>query len=319
MYFFGTFHKINPGFLNLESSCAIPFFSGLPLPDFILNSTWAQYAAIYGTLVLEFLAMLLLLSNRTKYYGMLLGMPFHFAIGISSYGSLAHFSAFALTLHSLFAPVNFGQRIFEDSRIPKFIKLAKVFNLVTIVIVLPQFLFAVLGLWTLMNVLFSIFGLSLIILIMIHGNIEPGSASAYRLKSRFPAANVISILFFIHCCGPYIGLNTAGVVQMFSGLRTEGNISNHYIIRKPIYLFPYQERVAYVSQAKDDYLAYLKYEGLGITLFDLQLYITTKDTPLVLPITIRLDEKEHVISDGTTLNSFVKANFTHQNFLEQHY
>ena len=243
MYFFGTFHKINPGFLSLDSSCALPFFFGLPLPDVILKQTWAQYSAIYGTLILEFVAMLLLMSSRTKYYGMLLGMPFHFFIGISSYGSLAHFSSFALTLHSLFVPANFGQRIIDDRLISKYLKQRNVFLTITVTVVLLQFLFATLGSWTLMNILFAIFGLLLMLMIFRHGKIEPDSKPAYRLSSSFPGANIMSALFFLHCSGPYIGLNTAGVVQMFSGLRTEGNVSNHYIINKPVQLFQYQKYV----------------------------------------------------------------------------
>ena len=83
MYFYGTFHKINAGFLTPESSCAIPFLNGFTLPASVLSQPWIQYAAIYGTLIFEFTAMLLLLSARTKYYGMLLGMSFHFMVGIS--------------------------------------------------------------------------------------------------------------------------------------------------------------------------------------------------------------------------------------------
>lgn len=319
MYFFGTFHKINPGFLSLDSSCALPFFFGLPLPDFILQQTWAQYSAIYGTLILEFVAMLLLLSSRTKYYGMLLGMPFHFIIGISSYGSLAHFSSFALTLHSLFVPANFGQRISQDRLIPDFFKQKRTFIILTISIVLLEFLFARLAAWALMNTLFAIFGSILIFLIFRHGKIEPTDHSPYRLSSSFPVANIFSLLFFIHCTGPYIGLNTVGVVQMFSGLRTEGGVSNHYIIQKPIYLFPYQERVLYVSQSKDEFLAYLQKEKLGMPLFDFQTYLTTKDDPLVLPMSLEVDGQKQIINDGKSLRVFTDKYFTSQNILEKKY
>lgn len=319
MYFFGTFHKINPGFLSLDSSCALPFFYGLPLPDLILQQPWAQYAAIYGTLILEFVAMLLLLSSRTKYYGMLLGMPFHFIIGISSYGSLAHFSAFALTLHSLFVPNNFGQRIYEDTLFPGIFKQKNTFIIVTVVIVLLQFLFASLAAWTLMNIVFAIFGLLLMFMIFRHGAIDPAVSAPYKLSSRFTVANALSVLFFIHCSGPYIGLNTSGVVQMFSGLRTEGGISNHYIIQKPLYIFSYQQPVVYVEKSKDDFLSYLKEESLGMPLFDFQTFLTTKDEPLSLPMTLKIEDKIIDIYDGKSLKSFINTYFVAQSFLERKY
>ncbi|HTO44825.1 MAG TPA: hypothetical protein VML56_12175, partial [Burkholderiales bacterium] len=54
MYFYGTFHKINAGFLSPQSSCALPFLNGFPLPERILDDVRIQCLAIYGTLVVEF-------------------------------------------------------------------------------------------------------------------------------------------------------------------------------------------------------------------------------------------------------------------------
>ncbi len=90
MYFFGTFHKLNPGFMSPTFSCAILFIGGFPIPEGLSEQAWLQYAAIYGTLIVEGAAMMLLFSARTKYLGMLLGISFHFVVGISGYGTLAH-------------------------------------------------------------------------------------------------------------------------------------------------------------------------------------------------------------------------------------
>ena len=135
MYFFGTFHKINPGFMSLESSCAVPFLAGFPLPDALLAQEWMQWTAVYGTLIAEFVAMLLLLSPRTKYVGMLLGMSFHFVIGISNFGTMAHFSAFAMALHALFLPSSFGGRIAGRAFVPRFLKNADTLKIFTIALI----------------------------------------------------------------------------------------------------------------------------------------------------------------------------------------
>ncbi len=273
MYFFGTFHKINPGFMSLESSCAVPFVAGFPLPGTLLAQEWTQWAAIYGTLIVEFVAMLLLLSARTKYVGMLLGMSFHFVIGISDFGTMAHFSAFAMALHTLFLPSSFGGRVAGVSFVPQFLKNADTFKIFTIGLIVLQIAFALhLGFTRqgyLVNSLYALFGLTLLYLVLRHGQIRPDDAP-YRLRSSLTALNIIPVWFFLHCMSPYIGLGTGGTTQMFSGLRTEGGIFNHYIIRKPIRLFSYQDEIVYIDDAQNASLIAAKEDGQGIVLFDFQ-------------------------------------------------
>lgn len=318
MYFFGTFHKLNPGFLSLDSSCAIPYLRGLPIPDFLVEQVWVQWTAIYMTLFLEFTAMLLLFSSRTKYYGMLLGMPFHLLIGISAYGTLAHFSAFALTLHILFTPSNFSHLIAKDNSMPPWLRNKNTIQLITIAIVMLQFIFAYLGAWMLMNILFGLFGTLLIAAVLKYGS-NKSKHSHYRLISRAGIINALPILFFIHCSGPYIGLNTAAVVEMFSGLRVEGGESNHYIIRKTLDPFNYHKHVLYIEEAKNDYLNYLKKEKLGILMFDFQRYLTVKEEPLFLPLKLKLNGEIHHINSFDAMNLFVDTYFFDQSWLERYY
>lgn len=254
MYFFGTFHKFNPKFMSLESSCAVPFVSGFPLPAAILGHLVTQSAAIYGTLILESLAMVLLLSTHTKYYGMLLGMSFHFLIGISEYGTLAHFSAFALAPHTLFLPSTIGQQVYADRWLPDWLKNESGFKAATVTIVMLQVLFAVHMLQTregyLVNALFAAFAIVLMAVVFKYGRVRSVDAP-YRLKSSFLPLNLIPVWFFVHCMSPYIGLGTGSALTMFSGLRTEGGVSNHCLIREPLRLFPYQDTIVYFEAASN--------------------------------------------------------------------
>ena len=285
MYFYGTFHKFNPGFMSLESSCAIPFIDGFPLPAAFLDLDIVGHAAIYGTLILESVAMVLLLSTRTKYYGMLLGMTFHFLIGISTFGTLAHFSAFALALHTLFLPSSIGERFHNDPIVPGWMKSVTGFRIVTIAIVMLQVLFALHMLTTregfLVNLLFATVAIALMILVLKHGQVRPQDAR-YRLRSPLAALHVIPIMYFVYCLSPYIGLGTGGVLAMFSGLRTEGGISNHFVIREPVRLFHYQDKIVYFDAASNVSLQSLVEEEQGMTLFDFQRHFMTRDT-LILP------------------------------------
>ena len=321
MYFYGTFHKINPGFMTLESSCAIPFIMGFPLPDALLDHPATQYAAIYGTLILEALAMVLLLSARTKYFGMLLGMTFHLIIGISSTGTLAHFSAFALALHALFLPSTFGQQLYADPRVPAILRSADAMKVATVAIVGLQLLFAVHLYVTyesyMVNLLFALFASTLMIMVLKHGQIRPAD-NPYRLKSPLPGLNAVPILFVLYCASPYVGLGTGGSLAMFSGLRTEGGVSNHYIIRQPVDLFSYQDEVLYVESAINPSLLRAADDNQGIVLWDFQRHFQRFEQ-LILPLTVVVDGTRYELHDDAAAQRFAAEYFRPQSWLERKY
>lgn len=321
MYFYGTFHKINPGFMTPESSCAVPFIAGFPLPGDLASQAWLQYAAIYGTLIFEGIAMLLLFSARTKYFGMLLGMAFHFIIGISGYGTLAHFSAFALALHTLFVPSGFGERIYKERLLPGLAKSDAGFKTFTVVLILLQIVFALHMMSTrqgyLVNALFAAFAITLMLLVFKHGSVRPGDAP-YRLKSAFLPLNLIPIWFFLHCLSPYVGLGTGGVIGMFSGLRTEGGISNHYIIRRTVPLFSFQDDVVYIEEASNPSLQAAARDKQGIVMFDFQRHFTLRES-LALPLRVRVGEESYAIDDPDSFVAFARKYFTDQSWLARKY
>jgi hypothetical protein len=321
MYFYGTFHKFNPGFMSIHSSCAVPFIEGFPVVRDMLGPGVLEYAAIYGTLILESIAMFLLLSSRTKYFGMLMGMSFHFIIGISGYGTLAHFSAFALALHTLFVPSGFGERIYNERLVPGILKSETNFRVATVLFITLQVAFAI-HLATsrqgyLVNSLFALFAVTVMFLVFKYGQVRQGDAP-YRLKSPLLALNVLPVWFFIYCLSPYIGMGTGGVMAMFSGLHTEGGVSNHYIIRKPLRLFPYQDDVVHFESATNPSLAKLAEEGQGVVMFDFQRHITYREQ-LALPLTVRVNDKRYPLEHPDQLIEFMNEYFTEQSWFERKY
>ena len=317
MYFYGTFHKFNPGFMSLDSSCAIPFIDGFPLIGGLLDHPLPQYAAIYGTLILESLAMLLLLSSRTKYFGMLLGMSFHFVIGISTFGTLAHFSAFALASHTLFLPSGFGKRVYADRLVPDILRSREAVKILTLAIVGLQVLFALhlalTGQGYLVNTLFAIFGVILMTLVFKHGQPQAGD-TPYRLVSPLRVLHVLPVLYLLYCASPYVGLGTGGSLAMFSGLRTEGGVSNHYVIREPVRLFPYQDQIVYIESASNASLQAAADEGQGVVLFDFQRHFTSRER-LLLPLTVIVDGERFVLNDGESVSAFAARFFREQGWL----
>jgi len=321
MYFYGTFHKFNPGFMSMESSCAVPFIAGFPVLRDLLGSGLLEYTAIYGTLILESLAMFLLLSSRTKYLGMLLGMSFHFIIGISGYGTLAHFSAFALALHTLFLPSSFGQRVYNEPLVPRFLRSATSFRVATVLFITLQVVLALHLAITrqgyLVNSLFAVFAVAMMFLVFKYGQMRKQDAP-YRLKSPLFALNILPIWFFVHCFSPYIGLGTGGTIAMFSGLRTEGGVSNHYLIRKPIDLFHYQDKIIYIEEATNPSLQEISDGNQGIVMFDFQRHFTSREQ-LALPVTLNIGGTRYELNDPDSTAAFVNEHFTTQSWLERKY
>jgi hypothetical protein len=104
---------------------------------------------------------------------------------------------------------------------------------------------------------------------------------------------------------------------MFSGLRTEGGVSNHFIITKPIHLFPYQDRIAYIEESGNPSLWRAMDDKQGIVLFALQRRFTTIE-PLVFPLKVRIGDMTYLVDDRQSLIKFAEQNFTPQSWLERH-
>ena len=207
------------------------------------------------------------------------------------------------------------------SFVPQFLKNPDTFKIFTIGLIVLQIAFGLhLGFTRqgyLVNSLYALFGLTLLYLVLRRGQIRPDDAP-YRLRSSLTALNIIPVWFFLHCMSPYIGLGTGGTTQMFSGLRTEGGIFNHYIIRKPIRLFSYQDEIVYIDDAQNASLIAAKEDGQGIVLFDFQRHFMIREN-LMLPIKLRVNDVSYTIDDVESFQRFANERFTKQSWLERKY
>lgn len=107
-------------------------------------------------------------------------------------------------------------------------------------------------------------------------------------------------------------------MAMFSGLRTEGGISYHYIITKPIPLFSYQDKVVYIEAASNPSLQVAADDKQGVVMFDFQRHITQKEN-LMLPIRLRVGDVSYSITDPESFAAFANEHFTEQSWLERKY
>ncbi len=318
MYFYGTFHKLNPAFLSLESSCALPYIRELPVLSSFADSLPVKYAAIYGTLIVEFIAMLMLLTARFKYYGMLLDISFHFLIGISGYGTLAHFSTLALGLHGFFLPRDSVSRFLGDTLIPAALKSAKVLVTLTVLVVMLEFLFARMAWWGALNVLYASYALPFMMFVFRYGKPVAAQQRAPMLSSSW-AINALSVLFVLNCAAPYFGLRTTAAVQMFSGLRTEGGYANHYLVGRGARIFDYQDDVIEIIYSNDPYFQYLRENRLGIVRFKFQRYLLEEAKVVALPLVIAINGRQFTLNTPEDFQGFAQEYFQTQSALEKFY
>ncbi len=257
MYFFGCFHKLNSAYLDPSVSCAVALWQNSPLPEYLLTARWAHYCAIYGTFVIEGLCIILLLgSTRMRYYGVILGVSFHLFLGINSFQFYGCFSLLCVALHFLFLPdktlIKFTLRKWKIK--PHWLQqllLVFLFIFLFCLLIMLSFL-KISGHIQIINILFMIFCLMLLCFVAHYG---------YELSSRPKGIisslwllNGISILFFLNCISPYIGLKTGQSMAMFSNLTIEQGQSNHLIIRKPPYLFNYLNEYVTIIESNDHFL-----------------------------------------------------------------
>jgi hypothetical protein len=77
----------------------------------------------------------------------------------------------------------------------------------------------------------------------------PPLASAFRLMN--PLHAIFPLVIFVNGLSPYVGHKTQESFTMYSNLRTEGGVSNHFLVRNPLYLFDYQNDLVTLISSSD--------------------------------------------------------------------
>jgi len=273
MYVFGVFHKINTDFLDPSVSCAVALWQMMPQPLPWLDALWFKWLAIYGTLIIEALIIVGLLSRRGRHWAIVSGIAFHTMLALSGYGYYPSFSALTIALHFLYlSPEGAArvlgapswQRLQEALHSPRGLSLAGIW-------------LAFLWLLTL-NGNASLVGLALlpwsvwlIALVYTHGRVRNGERmSGPPVISRTWGINLVTVFFFFSSFAPYLGLKNAQSINMFANLVYEGGRSNHLLMTGPPGPFQYLNGLVrpFDSQG-DSYLRYVEKNDLLVTYYDL--------------------------------------------------
>lgn len=218
VYFFAAFHKLNYDFFDSKVSCGPRFLDHVKI---LFPQIWfSDSFVIYGTVLIEFLLVLLLLFPRTWKIAALSGIIFHIGLSFDYFKMFTNFSAVMCGLLSIAAnPSPVENILFSQRALRSFsIILATAFCLVGFSIINNiSYLFIV-------HSLFLIWCLGLIFLLF-------NSGSKYVVKvSRLGL--IISSIFILNGIAPYLGIKNRGSYNMYSNLQISHEYSNHFLFKK---------------------------------------------------------------------------------------
>lgn len=289
LYFFAVFHKLNSGFFNPVASCATDLLKAQNLGGIIpLTDEMFSFNA-YFTLAIELMIPILLCFQKTRIAGVVVGLIFHCILSYSSYNAFYDFSSVMFAAYFVFLAPDFSQ--YARERFHRFKRSVKglftgfsATRLITIVglATLGVGVFYLINksldsfqrvhlyfFWTVYSLLFA----ALVVGYMI---CKARTVSS-RHRRPFAIAHwsllMVPILVFVNGTFPYLGLKTENSYAMFSNLRTEGGVTNHFVIPASVQIFGYQKEVVEIISSTDPYLQQLARQDLALVLFEFRGYV----------------------------------------------
>ncbi len=269
LYFFVVFHKLNSGFFSVEVSCASNFYIAQNAYSLLPSTPEILALNAYGTIVIEALIPLLLCFRITRNWGLLIGLIFHCIIAYNPLNGFYDFSSLVFAVYFLFTSYSFSSKLYSmykritNSRgviknlIPAYSP-AKLLMLIGVFFAGLLFVHALTNgfedyfrhvLWTAFS--FTFIGIFLLAMFSRHHhNTKEDVAFSVPHYSLL----LIPLLVFLNGTTPYLGLKTEASFAMFSNLRTEGGISNHYLIPASSQIFDYQKELIEVVSSSDKVL-----------------------------------------------------------------
>ena len=307
LYFWAAIHKLNYDFFNPLVSCATAH-KGLSHYPFLPQPAWLQWSAIYGTLLTEASLVLLLSFRRTRPYGVLVGLAFHYLLGLFDFHD---FSSVTMTLLLTFAP-QVSIFIFRKGQYWLRRIRWRSYWIFPIMLISTVFAFrAPIVTWTVYDNLSAIFEFTWVIIVLIpliwatqalwpimRHTIHHKPARVF-FRCHYATVYLLPLVVFINGLTPYLGLKTEVAFAMYSNLQTEGNRTNHFFIPSSWQLWDYQQDLVKIVDSdvsslknyhENNYLlpytlfqAIISQSSATFITYERQGILTTLTQPLELP------------------------------------
>ena len=278
LYFYAVLHKLNSDYFTVAISCSTSLLKayGQRL-HFLPDTTLSHWGAVWGTIAIEAAIPLFLCFRRTRLVGILLGLGFHFFLAFHPAQGLYSFSGLLFALFLLFVPAEFpgrlqllAQNLLGRWQQPVLFAIRAIVCLGAIGLIASgrsAHLLSVVGL-----LVFLAWGLTYIgaFLRMLWRNTATPEPASALLRVRPAFFWLIPALVLFNGMNPYLGLKTEKSFAMFSNLRTENGVSNHFLIRKPLYLTNLQNDLVEIKETNLDELKVPITDNQYITAFELR-------------------------------------------------
>jgi hypothetical protein len=272
LYALSVLHKLNPAFLDSSGSCVTELYGVLARRFPIPNSAWLHELAINGTLVTEMAIPLLLATRRLRTAGLLLGILFHYVLGLVGF---YNFSMTMVALYAAFLPPGFGAELARQSaarqrrRVLRWaVSISITWGLIFLAVMAAL---AVRGVaheprWLAYGSAYAWWALYAPLLVVGYVGVT-GRATPSRhpepgvLAPRRPWHAVTVLLMLLNGLAPYLGLKTEAAFSMYSNLRTEGPYWNHLLLPSSLRFAGYQDDLVSIEASAAPELGWHRQRG----------------------------------------------------------
>lgn len=255
------FAKLNRGFLEPASSCAVWILDNVP---FLPLPTAFEGPAVWATLAVEGLVPVLLVVRRTRPVGVALAWSFHVVAALAGHTA---FSGLALGLYIPFLDpavvregVRWARGLVPSRRVDLPATTWRALAAVAALgLVVAPLLFATLpGEWEARASRFAptllflpwaaVVGLAAVV-----GASRAGRPvwSQGRLRPTHAVPALAIVLLLANAATPYLGLKNGWSLTMYSNLRTEPGSWNHLVVPEQVRLFDWQDDLRPVHDVDD--------------------------------------------------------------------
>jgi hypothetical protein len=279
LYFFAVLSKLNWDYLQPDISCANWWLNVIRNNGFTFIPTSQSFIilSIYGSLIIEIAIPLLLWFRKTRFYGILLGLGFHFSLSLDPHTGMFSFVILLYCLYFLFTPREFPDKLFKawndivngKQKVLKvvvpiaLIGLLIVIGIITTVRLDHPLKYPVFLVWYLTGMFLIVTYLT----VMLSQNFDNPVTDEYLRIQKGIYWVIPSILIF-NGLTPYLGLKTELAMAMYSNLRTEGGKTNHLFIPTSFHIVEAQEDLIDIIDTNLEGLKRYQKQNQLITFFE---------------------------------------------------
>jgi hypothetical protein len=288
LYFWTIWHKLNFEFLNPDLSCGAAITAQL-LHKLGLSGDLHMVGifGVIGTLMIETALPVGLLFARTQRMTALLGMGFHWTLGIAGYSG---FSVTMISLLSLFLYPT-AARIFSGYDGRGWWNRLALGGGATVLLV-ATIVGHINPIWVVGLLWYVVPLVALAAYTFNRGDHaeQVPLAAAWQIVAHPRPLLVVPLILFLNGASPYLGFKTEYSYAMYSNLRTEGGKTNHILWRTSLRLAPYQTDLVRVLSGSNPALL-SKLGGRPVTRYELTSSVWEMTKAHVHGIELVLEER----------------------------